>query len=156
VVNTNTGRVTNQAGVAGRGQEGAGAIGGFNSQGPGGGEAKGAGYIHYDRESGDISKGGVVDINGNIYAGKDGNVYKHGEDGWEQAGAGGKFSKAERPDPSLDRERVSRDRGFERDHQTGAGFERSTASRPSFDRGSYGGGFGGHMGGMRGGGGRRR
>ena len=156
VVNSNTGRVTNQAGVAGRGQEGAGAIGGFNSQGPGGGQAAGAGYIHYDRETGDISKGGVVDINGNIYAGKDGNVYKHGENGWEEAGAGGEFKKTDRADPSLDRERVSRDRGFERDHTAGSGFERSTASRPSFDRGAYGGGFRGHMGGMRGGGGRRR
>jgi len=156
VVNSNTGRVTNQAGVAGRGQEGAGAIGGFNTQGPGGGQAAGAGYIHYDRDTGDISKGGVVDINGNIYAGKDGNVYKHGENGWEEAGTGGQFKKTDRADPSLDRERVSRDRGFERDHTAGSGFERSTASRPSFDRGAYGGGFRGHMGGMRGGGGRRR
>lgn len=156
-VNTNTGRVTNSAGVAGRGQEGAGAAGGFKTQGPGGGEAAGAGYVHYDRETGDISKGGVVDVNGNIYAGKDGNVYKRGADGgWEEAGTGGKFSKADKPDPSLDRERVSRDRGFERDRASGGGFERQAASRPSFDRGAYGGGFNGRMGGMRGGGGRRR
>jgi hypothetical protein len=155
VVSTNTGRVTNQAGVAGRGQEGAGAAGAFNTQGPGGGQAAGAGYIHYDRDTGDISKGGVVDINGNIYAGKDGNVYKHGADGWEQAGNGGQFKKADRPDPSLDSERASRDRGFERDRSAGGGFERQAASRPAFDRGAYGGGFGGHMGGMRGGGRRR-
>ena len=155
VVNTDTGRVTTQAGVAGRGEQGAGAIGGFNTQGPGGGEASGAGYIHYDRATGDVSKGGVVDVNGNIYAGKDGNVYKHGADGWEQAGGGGQFKKADRPDPSLDAERASRDRGFERDRGDGGGFERQAASRPSFDRGAYGGGFGGRMGGMRGGGRRR-
>lgn len=153
VVNTNTGRVTQQAGAAGRGAEGAGAAGGFKTQGAGGGEAGGAGYVHYDRDTGDISKGGVVDVNGQVYAGKDGQVYKRNDSGgWDQAGGGGKFSKADRPDPSLDRESLSRDRGFERDRAAGGGFERSGASRPAFDRGAYGGNFAGHMGGMRGGG----
>ena len=161
VVNTNTGRVTNQAGAAGRGQQGAGAVGGFNTQGPGGGQASGAGYIHYDRATGDVSKGGVANINGDIYAGKDGNVYKRNPDGgWEQAGAGGRFSKTVRPDPSLDRERMSRDRGVERDRAGGGGFEQRGASQRSFDRGSYGGSYSGRMGGSRmgamRGGGRRR
>ncbi|MES2033077.1 MAG: hypothetical protein V4466_02780 [Pseudomonadota bacterium] len=156
VVNTNTGRVTQQAGVAGRGSEGAGAARAFKSDGARV-DAAGAGYIHYDRDTGDISKGGVVDINGNIYAGKDGQVYKRDANGeWSQAGAGGRFSKVERPDSTLDRERASRDRGFERDRAASRGFERSAASRPSFDRSSFGGGYGGRMGGMRGGGGRRR
>jgi hypothetical protein len=155
VVNTDTGRVTQQAGVAGRGAEGAGAAGGFKTTGQNG-QAAGAGYVHYDRDTGDLSKGGVVDVNGQIYAGKDGNVYKHTDGGWEQAGPKGDFSRADHPDPSLDAERLGRDRGFERETAAGGGFERQGASRPTFDRGAMGGGFQGHMGGFRGGGGFRR
>lgn len=157
-INTETGRVTESAGAIGRGQEGAGAAGGFRTQGPDGGQAAGAGYIHYDRDTGDISKGGVINVNGDIYAGKDGQVYKRGEDGsWEQAGSEGKFSKAERHDPSLERENLSRNRGHERDQMSGRDFDRpSASSRQSFNRSAYGGGYGGRMGGMRGGGGGRR
>lgn len=161
-VNTETGRVTRSGGVAGRGEQGAGAAGGFRTSGAAG-DAAGAGYVRYDRETGDISKGGVVDINGDVYAGRDGNVYKRTEDGWESVGKDGRTERTNVPDRSLDAERAARDRGFERDRKSGAGFERSGASRGSFDRGSYGGGFsgsmGGHrgsMGGFRGGGGFRR
>jgi hypothetical protein len=185
-VNTNTGRVTQSGGVATRTGQGATAAGGFNSAGRGG-DAQGAGYIHYDRDTGDISHGGAVDVNGNIYAGKDGHVYKHDDSGWHsmtgQDGAGGgpvgprdNAAKPARPGAggagtastkpmqgpglgdgpgsntsSLDRDRVARDRGFERDSMGGRGFDRPGASRPSFNRGNYGGGFSGRMGGMRGG-----
>jgi hypothetical protein len=162
VTNSNTGRTTQTGGVAARGDQGAGAAGGFRTTGPNGGSAAGAGYVHYDRASGDVSRGGVANINGDIYAGKDGNVYKRNDDGsWAQAGEGGRFSNTDRPDQSLDRERLSRDRGYERDRAGDRGFERSASTRPSFDRGSYGGASRGQMGGMRGGGfrgggGRRR
>jgi len=148
-VNTETGRVTRSAGGASRSAQGATVGGGFNSQGAGG-DARGAGYVHYDRATGDISKGGIVDVNGNVYAGKDGNVYRHGDNGWQQVGGGGNAQRQGPPDPSLDRERAARDRGFERDQISGRGFDRPGASRPSFDRGSFSGGFHGHMGGFRG------
>jgi hypothetical protein len=140
VVNTNTGQVTREAGGAARTDNGATAAGGFNSHGAQG-NAAGAGYIHYDKQTGDVTHGGAVDVNGNVYAGHDGNVYKHDADGgWEKAGGNGQFNKTDKPDPSLNNDRLSRDRGEER--QTGRG---------NFDRGSYGGNFHGRMGGMRGG-----
>lgn len=158
-VNTNTGRVTRTGGAATRSAAGATAAGGFNTAGQGG-DARGGGYVHYDRATGDISKGGVVDVNGNVYAGKDGHVYRHDENGWHSM-VGGQGSTRQQPagppDSSLDRERAARDRGFERDQMAGRGFQRPGAERPAFDRGSFGGGnFRGRMGGFRGGGRFRR
>lgn len=149
VANTETGRVTAETGVATRTSAGATAAGGFNSQGERV-DAKGAGYVHYDRATGDVTKGGVVDVNGSIYAGHDGNVYKHTSDGWEQAGADGKFARADKVDSSLDRERAARDRGFDRSRDSMSGFERPGASRDVFQRNTYGAGFHGSMGGFRG------
>lgn len=180
VVDTDTGRVTNQAGAAGRTDGGATAAGGFNSSGERG-NASGAGYVHYDRYSGDISRSGAANVNGNIYAGKDGNVYRYDKDnGWQSVTGGGRGNAttgtpatwpgpdrnvANRPDlnrsdtgrqtygpsdPSLDRERNACDRGFERDVMSGGGFNRPGTSRPAFDRGSYRSGMRGRMGGFRG------
>jgi hypothetical protein len=153
-VNTDTGRVTQSAGGAARTGQGATAAGGFDSTGRGG-EAAGAGYVHYDRATGDISKGGVVDVNGNVYAGKDGHVYRHDDSGWQSMTGGSGSTRKDTYGP-LDNDRAGRDRGFERDTMSGRGFENPGAERPSFDRGSYGGNFHGRMGGFRGGGGRRR
>lgn len=155
VVNTNTGRVTDQAGGAARTTGGATAAGGFNSAGAAGGDAKGAGYVHYDRSNGDVSRGGAVNVNGNIYAGKDGNVYRYEKgSGWESVTGkrGGNGSQTYGPaDRSLDRERVARDRGFERDSMSGGGFDQRGSQRPAFDRSSFGNGMQGRMGGFRGG-----
>ncbi len=42
-----------------------------------GGDAKGAGYVHYDRETGNVNSGGVAKIGDEVYAGRDGNVYHY-------------------------------------------------------------------------------
>jgi hypothetical protein len=140
IINTDTGQVTRQGGGVARTGNGATAAGGFNSQGAQG-SAAGAGYIHYDRETGDVSHGGVANINGDIYAGHDGNVYKYDkDDGWQKAGGDGQFNKTDKPDPAVNNDRLSRERGDER--QTGRG---------NFDRSNFGGNFHGRMGGMRGG-----
>jgi len=164
-VNTNTGRVTESAGVAGRTNEGAGAAGAFNSEGARG-DVSGAGYVHYDKGSGEVSKGGVINYNDQIYAGKDGNVYKYEKgEGWsEVGGAEPKFNRAsDLPSAgNLDNDRYARDRGGERDFNRNPGMQ---AGGRDFDRGSYGGNYRGQMGGYRsarggggfgGGGGRRR
>jgi len=161
-VNTNTGRVTESAGMAGRTDSGAAAVGGINSEGPRG-DVKGAGYVKYDSATGDVSRGGIAEINDSIYAGKDGNVYKYDKgDGWQQVGGDGHFNKAtDLPSAgNIDSDRYARDRGADRAFdRAGAGGNRS------FDRGSYGGNYRGQMGGFRasggrggfgGGGGRRR
>jgi hypothetical protein len=165
-INTNTGRVTESTGVAGRTNEGAGAAGAFNSEGARG-DVSGAGYVHYDKGTGDVSKGGVINYNDQIYAGKDGNVYRYDKgEGWSEVG-GDREPKYNRASdlPSagnLDSDRFARDRGGERDFDRGGGNFGGGGSR-NFDRGSYGGNFHGNMGGFRGarggggfGGGRRR
>ena len=127
---------------------GATAAGGFSSKGAGG-NASGAGYVHYDRATGDISHGGAADVNGAIYAGHDGQVYKHDKGGgWEKAGGSGQFSKAGLGDRSLQTESAARDRGFQRQAMGGRA-EGLAAQRPAFDRSSFGGGFRGRMGGGR-------
>ena len=120
VVNTSTGRVTQAAGGAAIGPNGAAAGGAFNTQGPNGGDARGAGGFHYNADTGTLNRGGVVEVNDNVYAGRDGNVYKHDGNGWTQV---------DRPDRSqnlsgqtrqdldssaLDGDRIARERGDER------------------------------------------
>ena len=118
------------------------------------------------------NRGGVVNVNDNVYAGKDGNVYKHDENGWSQVDApdSDRRTSAERR-ASLDSERIARDRGNER--ITGGSY--GGRSVPSMERpaggynrpaggynrpaGGYNrpvGGFRPSMGGGRGGGGFRR
>ncbi|MFC3550347.1 hypothetical protein ACFOLC_04905 [Lysobacter cavernae] len=118
VVNTNTGRVTHEAGGAVAGQHGAAGAGGFDSQGAGG-DAKGAGSFHYNADTSTLHHSGAIDVNDQVYAGHDGNVYRHDENGW---------SKVTRPDTSnnisgetrhtdpgnLDRDRFARERGDQR------------------------------------------
>ncbi|HET6552341.1 MAG TPA: hypothetical protein VFG49_02285 [Dyella sp.] len=149
VANTNTGRVTQQAGVAGRTDQGAGAAGAFNSQGAGG-DARGAGYVHYDKASGDVSRGGVVDINDQVYAGKDGNVYRYDKDqGWQKVDNKGGFNRVNGPDSvDTDRDRMARDRGAD-----SASFQqredRPQPQRQQFDRSNYNNRYHGQMGGFR-------
>ncbi len=135
--------------------------------------------------SGDRGTGGAVrTAGGDLYAGRDGNVYRRDGDGWSKYGDGG-WSQVERSGEragdragaagdrgysagragtvdrgtmdQLNRDRYGRSAGSARSGQYG-GWQSSGGSRPS--RGGYGsyggrgGGYGG--GGMRGGGGRRR
>ncbi|MGB5036455.1 MAG: hypothetical protein WBQ66_07610, partial [Blastocatellia bacterium] len=136
---------------------------------PGTGNATRVGGIKGD-------SGGAVKIGDNVFAGKDGNVYRKGENGWNQVGrdqpkAGERDSmRMERQGPDrdtmerLDREQKNRDLGQKRSKDFSS-YDRSRSvdrgRAPSMsNRGSYGGGGmrGGGMrgGGMRGGGGRRR
>lgn len=97
-VNTETGRVGRQAGAAGRTTEGAAAAGAFESSGANG-NVSGAGYARYDRDTGEVSRGGVANVNGSVYAAKDGEVYRQTGDGWEQAGRNAQ-ARAARPTSS--------------------------------------------------------
>ncbi|GGP24743.1 hypothetical protein [Silvimonas amylolytica] len=177
-VNTNTGRATTSAGVATRTDQGATAAGGFNSKGAGG-DVSGKGYVHYDASTGQVTHGGVVNSGGNVYAGKDGNVYRYEQgQGWQQVQPDGQFKNVAKPpaESGVTTDQLARQRGTERtidrsgatpgaqsgnlsgatrQNVQGAG-ERTpnqNAGRAqnfrSFDRGSYGGGFQGHMGGFR-------
>ena len=164
--NTNTGRVTQSAGAIARGPGGATAAGAFNTTGAGG-DAKGAGYVRSSERTGEVHRGGVADINGDMYAGRDGNVYRNTGDGWEKMGADNRFARSQ-PATGLDSERMARGRGMEREaavsnFQRNGGFNAGGGSYGSMARfGSTGGGgmrAGGGFrggGGMRGGGGRRR
>jgi len=144
VVNTNTGRVTQQAGVAGRTNEGAAAAGAFNTQGAGG-DARGAGYVTYNRETGEVNRGGVVQGDDHVYAGRDGNVYQYDPgEGWQKVDRNGQFDHVSAPD-SMDtaHDRMARDRGGASQSFTPA------EPRPQFDRSNYDNRFQGQMGGFR-------
>ena len=140
--------MTNQAGVAGRTDAGVGAAGAFHSQGAGG-DASSAGYVHYDRATGEVTRGGVIDANDHVYAGKDGNVYQYDKDsGWEKVDPQGGLSRVAGPDSAdTDHDRLARNRSAE-----GATFEQRqppVAAQPQFDRSNYDNRFHGEMGGFR-------
>ncbi|UNK51034.1 hypothetical protein MNR01_08605 [Lysobacter sp. S4-A87] len=174
-VNTNTGRVTQSAGGAVAGPNGAAGVGGFDSQGNRV-DAKGVGGFHYNADTGSLSHGGVVNVNDNVYAGKDGNVYKHDENGWSQVTRPDASKNLSGQTRDLDGERMARDRGNERitggsyggrpsNMGSGGNYNRPAGgyNRPAggYNRpaGGYNrpvGGFRPSMGGGRGGGGFRR
>ncbi len=171
VVDTDTGRVTERAGGVVAGPEGAAGARAFDSDGNRV-DARGAGGFHYNADTGTLHKGGVVEVNDNVYAGRDGNVYRHDDGGWTkvdrpaEGGADGSrnLSGATRgTPPGLDNDRFARERGNERIQ--GGNFNRPTNrvqrpaggySRPAGGYSRPAGGFRPSMGGMRGGGFRRR
>ena len=163
-VNTDTGRVTQSAGGAVRSDQGTTVGGGFNSEGAAG-DIKGAGFAHKDSGTGEVTTGGVVKAGDNVYAGKDGNIYKYtpGE-GWQpvksdaaqpktgdRAGAGdNRVSNTDSfRNSGVENDRMARERGADRQTQ------RSDTSRSSsFERSNYNRSYQGSMGGARMGGGR--
>lgn len=179
-VNTNTGRVTQSAGGAVAGPGGAAGAGAFDSEGRAI-DARGAGGFHYNADTGTFHKGGVVEVNDNVYAGRDGNVYKHDENGWSQVDRPDRpqnLSGATRENlpPGLENDRFARERGNERvdggfnrsmnTNRPAGGYNRPAGgynrpaggySRPAGGYSRPAGGFRPSMGGgFRGGGGRRR
>lgn len=145
VVNTEAGRVTQAAGAAGRTNQGAAAGGAFQTQGAAG-EAKGAGYVNYDRSTGEVHRGGAVNINDSVYAGRDGNVYKYEKgEGWQPVDpAAGSTARPDTAD--IDRDRLARDRAAD------VNAARSGAHTPGgsdFQRSNYDRQFQGQMGGYR-------
>ncbi|KRG72125.1 hypothetical protein ABB29_00715 [Pseudoxanthomonas dokdonensis] len=115
VVNTNTGRITNERGAAVSGPAGAAGAGAFNSDGARV-DAAGAGGFHYNADSGTLNSGGAVKINDNVFAGKDGNVYRYNDGNWQQVTRPDRNGSATLPAQAgnLDRDRIARDRGEQR------------------------------------------
>lgn len=138
VVNTRTGRDTREAGVAGRGFDGAAAAGAFSSQAANG-DIAAAGHIRYDRDSGEINSGGVVRAGDDVYAGRNGNVWKKTDNGWQSMVSGPGITR-DAPDRSLDRDSLARNSGADR-----IGGQGTTR----LDRSSFGGEFTGRVGGFR-------
>lgn len=54
----------------------------------------GSGYVHYNKETGQVTQGGVVIGPDHVYAGRDGNIYQYNNGSWQQMNASGKFVKA--------------------------------------------------------------
>ena len=110
----------------------------------GAGESGSAGWVRGEQ-------GGVARVGDDVYAGKDGNVYKRGEGGWEQQQPGGSWDGVQDRERtgSLDAQQRARSSGETRTQGYGS------ASGSGYGQGyRSGGGYGG--GGARGGGGRRR
>jgi hypothetical protein len=100
-----------------------------------------AGYVRGEQ-------GGAVRVGDDVYAGRDGNVYRRGEGGgWEQHTSGGGWSSVSDSGrtSTLDSQRQARSTGSQR--TSSYGHSRSSG---------YGSGYRSAGGGMRGGGGRRR
>jgi len=162
--NTNTGRVTASKGAAVRTDAGTTVGGGFKSAGPGG-DISGAGFAHKDSGTGQVTTGGVIKAGDNVYAGKDGNIYKYtpGE-GWQPVksgdaepkggdrggdrGGGAGVSNDSIRNAGVDSDRMARERGADRSAQ------RSSGSNSSYNRSNYNSNYRGSMGGSRMGGGR--
>lgn len=149
-VNTDTGRVTRSAGAAGVGPNGAAGGGAFNSEGAGG-DARGAGGFHYNADTGTLHHGGVVDVNDNVYAGHDGNVYHYQDGQWSPVNrpAGGSAREGGFDHGDLDRDRMARERGDQRisprmsePQRPAGGFQRPVGGfRPGLGARPMGGGF---------------
>jgi hypothetical protein len=154
VVNTDTGRVTQAGGAAGIGPDGAAGVGAINSEGPRG-DVKGVGGFHYNADTGTLHRGGVVNVNDNVYAGRDGNVYKYDDGQWSQVTRPDGTRDAGRNTPqtvpeNLYRDRAARERGNER--MSGRQPSQFNSSRGGMSRpvGGFRSGLGGRGGGFRG------
>ncbi|MET0655006.1 MAG: hypothetical protein ABWY94_05485 [Pseudoxanthomonas sp.] len=112
-VNTRTGQVTERAGAAVAGPHGAAGAGAFDSEGKRI-DAKGAGGFHYNADTGALHHGGVVEVNDDIYAGHDGNVYHHDADGWNKVDKPDRSQNLSGQTRDLDRDRLARERGNQR------------------------------------------
>jgi hypothetical protein len=150
-VNTRTGQVTQRAGAAGAGPEGAAGAGAFRTSGSQG-SARGAGGFHYNADTGALSHGGVANVNGNLYAGHDGNVYSHGDGGWSQVGGSGRSGDFSDQRSGLDNDRFADQLGNDRmSGRFGGGFGGGSFEGGGRFGGGFGGGFGRGVGGFRGG-----
>ena len=105
-----------------------------------------AGYIRGEN-------GGAVRVGDDVYAGKDGNVYKRTDGGWDQRQGDGSWSGVQ--DPARTRDLNDQNRARSDGQSRVDGYDRSRASGYGNGYRSGGGGTRGG-GGMRGGGGRRR
>ncbi|MBO9718517.1 MAG: hypothetical protein J7507_17425 [Pseudoxanthomonas sp.] len=144
VVNTETGRVTEMAGGKVSGPNGSAGAGAINSDGSRV-DISGAGGYRYNSDTGEMSRGGVVNINDSIYAGKDGNVYNYQDGEWKQVGRpeqqGRNIDSQTRND--LYRDRSAREGGYQRSsggmQRPSGGFQRPAGgfSRPMRGGGGF-------------------
>ncbi len=134
-VNTQTGRVTHSQSISGTTPQGAGKTGSFTTVGKNG-VTRGAGYVHYNKETGQVTHGGVVN---DIYAGQDGNVYQYSNGSWQQMNADGKFAKSQ-PPAEVSSAQQARMRGSERQMervqtlQTQPRFNQYQQAQPRFNQ----------------------
>jgi hypothetical protein len=113
--------------------------------------------VNYNRSTGQVNHGGVVDVNDQVYAGHDGNVYQYNKgDGWQKVTLSGNFSSVNGPDSvGTNNDRLARDRAgssqsFGQHQPSGQSFDRSNVNdhfhgqmggyRPSMGGGHFGGG----------------
>ncbi|WP_148716098.1 hypothetical protein [Chitinolyticbacter meiyuanensis] len=152
-VNTETGRVSHESGGMVHTDEGTTAGGRFSTSGKAG-DATGAGYVHRDADTGQISHGGVIRTDDHVYAGKDGNVYQYTPgQGWEQKTLGGATRDVAPASSGLDTDRLARERGADRINNRSVQ-PNPTITRPNFEnhqfnRGNFSPRFSGRMGGGR-------
>ncbi|WP_114194891.1 hypothetical protein [Edaphovirga cremea] len=111
-VNANTGRATHSQSIAGNTPQGAGKTGSFTSVGADG-VTHGSGYVHYDKETGQVTHGGVVNGPDHVYAGRDGNIYQYNNGNWQKMDASGNFVKGQ-PPAEVNNAQLARTRGTER------------------------------------------
>jgi len=99
--------------------------------------------VIYNKETGEVTRfGGVTGSDGgrvghigdDVYAGKDGNVYRNTGDGWQKHQEGGGWSDVPSVSPHLDAERSARQAGNERASQ----MRSSNSSARSFRSGGGG------------------
>ncbi len=164
-VNTRDGQITQRTGAAGAGPGGAAGAEAFRTTGSSG-TAEGIGGFHYNADTGALGHGGVANVNGNLYAGQDGNVYRHGDDGWSQVNGSGSSGNFGFQMGGLNNDRFANSRGDDRisggfggggfggDGFGGGGFRSGGFGGGGFSSGGFG-GFRGGLGGFRGGGFRR-
>lgn len=105
-----------------------------------GGTAAGVEGTHYNPRTGETNTFGAARVNDNVYAGRDGNVYRDAGGGWQKYN-NGSWNNVN-ADQALHNDWASRTAGYDR--------------MSNFDRGGWGGGFHGFGGGFRGFGGFRR
>ncbi len=111
-MNTKTGRVTHSQSISGTTPQGSGKAGSFTTAGKNG-VTYGSGYVHYNKETGQVTQGGVVIGPDHVYAGRDGNIYQYNNGSWQQMNASGKFVKSQ-PPAEVSSAQQARQRGDER------------------------------------------
>jgi hypothetical protein len=90
-----------------------------------GNEISGGQSVYYNRNTGEVARTGhisgdegtLVNMNGNVYAGHDGNIYRHTDDGWQELNQGSGWEPSQGQSQAreqLDRDMAARDRGGER------------------------------------------
>ncbi|VTR25775.1 Uncharacterised protein [Serratia fonticola] len=104
--------MTHSQSISGTTPQGAGKVGSFTTAGKNG-VAQGSGYVHYNKETGQVTHGGVVNGPDHVYAGRDGNIYQYNNGSWQQMNASGKFVKSQ-PPAEVSSAQQARQRGDER------------------------------------------